>query len=174
MAAPGLGSLVLVPRVPPPPGSPRQAAACRGDHLPCSLPLDPPFLWSVALIHPLSLSHFSQIHTLGSMDEGTGEAGKAARLCRRPSPPAKGPDGNPGPARLPGKNSTSGGETNRKGEGPGHHQCGEGGKPGWARLLVYNPRRKIDFPMPSPNQVAGDKRQGACPPLLTAPEETTN
>lgn len=77
------------------------------------------------------------------------------RLCRQPSPPRKGPNGNPGPARLPGKNSTSGGETNRKGEGSGHHQRGERGKPGRARLLVYNPLRKIDFPVPSTKQSVG-------------------
>lgn len=77
------------------------------------------------------------------------------RLCWQPSPPPKGPNGNPGPARVPGKNSTSGGETNRKREGPGHHQRGEGGKPGRARLLVYNPLRKIDFPVPSAKQSVG-------------------
>lgn len=31
----------------------------------------------------------------------------------------------------------------------------EGGKPGRARLLVYNPLRKIDFPVPSAKQSVG-------------------
>lgn len=37
------------------------------------------------------------------------------------------------------------------------------------------PVGKLTFQCQAPNnQVAGDKRQGACPPLLTAPEEITN
>ena len=119
---------------------------------------------------PLRPSHSSQIHTLGRWMRTLG------RLCPRPSPPPKGPNGNPGPRCLPGKNSASGGETNRKGGGPGHHQRREGGKPGRARLLVHNPLRKIDFPMASAKQSGGwgRQQQGACPPLLTAPEETMN
>lgn len=80
----------------------------------------------------------------------------------------------PWPARLPGQKSTSGGDTNRKGEGPpALVPGGRGpGRPGYWFTIHLG---KLTFQHQTPNnQVAGDKQWETCPPLLTAPEETTN
>lgn len=154
------------PGRPPPPGSPRQGAAWRGRRPSQQLHAEfPPLVWG----SDPSLSHLGQVHP-SALREGDFR-GRAHTEAVHLSP--EGAQGNPG-CSPPWEEQHLRRRDKQEGRAASHPALGWG-KPGRARLLVHHPLRKIDFPVPSAKRSGGwDTRQGACPPLLTAPEEATH
>lgn len=126
-----------------------------GAPLPSSLYPEPPLLWTV-----VSAAAKSTPSTL-TTDKETSEPGNADRLCPQQCPPPKGARWKPWPACIPRKNSASGGETNRKGEGLATTSSGREGnqaRPGYW-FAIHLGKMTFQHQVPN-NQVAGTSGGG--------------
>lgn len=160
-AEPGLDSMVLGPlQVSYPRGSPPSQKPPHRAHLP----------WSVALTQPLASSSQPPPQPLAQwMKRLQSRRGCACGNLL----PRRGPNGNPGPPGLPGKNCTSGGETNRK-RGVATASAQKSGNRA-AELLVYNPPPKTNFPAPNAKSSGGwAQAVGGLSSSADCPEDTVN